>query len=53
MPTVCPECGNPVADPNLYLAQPTPDGPCLAYCSPTCGAKADVRTMVVSVRPTV
>lgn len=53
MTTVCPECGRPVAVPGLYLAQPAPDALCLDYCSPACGAKADARTQLVSVAPTV
>lgn len=47
----CPECGDPVTDPGLYLAQPAP-GICLEYCSPACGAKADARTMTLSTRAT-
>lgn len=48
----CPECGGPVADPGLWLAQPTPGSPALDYCSPACGAKADERTMTASTRAT-
>lgn len=40
----CPECGNPVTDPDLYLAIPVIGSTCQAYCSPACGAKADERT---------
>ena len=50
---LCPECGQPVADPGLYLAQPAPGSPNLDYCSAECGATADARTMVCSVTPTV
>lgn len=48
----CPGCGNPIHDPGLWLAQPTPDSPNLDYCGPACGSKADQATMLVSVRGT-
>lgn len=52
MTSVCPECGGPITNPGLWLAQPHPDSGCLDYCSPACGSKADERTMSVSVRAT-